>query len=68
MIAFLPEVTSSIQHSVKTHGGVPVQPVHDFGQVFRVFRFDEIVNMVTHHTERVEFESVLFDRFFDSVE
>ena len=31
VVAFLPEMPRSVQHPVKTHGGVPIEPVHDFG-------------------------------------
>lgn len=33
VIALFSEVPTAIEHPVKTHGRIPVQPVHDFGQV-----------------------------------
>jgi hypothetical protein len=31
MIPFLPEVTCTVEHTIKTHGLVPIEPVHDLG-------------------------------------
>ena len=31
VIALLPKMSSSPQHLVKAHSGIPVNPVHDFG-------------------------------------
>ena len=62
MISLLPEMPCPIEHSVEAHGGVPVEPVHDAGQVFWLW-FEQIVNVITHDAEGIEFELELLYRF-----
>ncbi len=31
VVAFLPEMPRAVEHPVETHGGVPINPVHDAG-------------------------------------
>ena len=45
-ISFFPEVSRGIQHPVKAHGGIPVEPVHDFWQIIRLSRFNQVVDMI----------------------
>lgn len=39
-IALFPKVSRASEHSVKAHCRVPIEKVHDFRQIFRLFRFD----------------------------
>ena len=39
VVALLPKVPAAMEDAVEAHSGVPVQPVHDLGQVFRPGRF-----------------------------
>ena len=60
MIAFLPKMSRAIQHPVKAHGRIPIEPVHDFGQVVRVLWLQQIMDMIAHNAQRIEFEAKLF--------
>ncbi len=31
VVSLLPKVPATVLHSVKTHGSIPVEPMHDFG-------------------------------------
>ncbi len=68
VVAFFPKVSGAVEHSVKTHSSVPVQPVHNFGEVLRFLRLDEIMNVVAHHAQAVELESIFILYFFDGVQ
>jgi hypothetical protein len=39
VISLLPKMTCAVQHSVEAHSRIPVEPVHDFGKVFRLLGF-----------------------------
>ena len=38
VVAFFPKMPGSIQHLVKAHSRIPVQPMHDFGQIIGVLQ------------------------------
>jgi hypothetical protein len=67
MVTLLPEMTRSVEHAIKTHRRVPVEPVHDLGQIFGFLRFDKVVDMITHNAEGVELEFVLLKSLFEGI-
>lgn len=67
-IALLPKVTFAIEQSIKGHGGVPVDPVHNFGQIIGFFGFDQVMDMVEHNAQSIEFEVIFVLGFFDDVQ
>ncbi len=58
----------ALEQAVETHGSIPVEEVHNFGQIFRLRRFDEIVDVVGHNAEGVQFELILVGRFLNRIE
>ena len=54
--------------AIETHAGVPVEPVHDLGEVFGDTWLKEVVDMVGHDTKGIEFEVELLPGAVDSVE
>ncbi len=58
VIALLPEMPRSIHQTVKAHSRIPVQPVHNFRQLFRFPRLNQIMHMITHDAERVDLEPI----------
>lgn len=38
VIPLFPEVSSAVEHSVESHRGIPVQPMHDFWQICWLLR------------------------------
>ncbi len=68
VVAFLPEMPRPIEHPVKTHGSVPIQPVHDPGQIFWGGGFHEIVDMIRHDAEGIKFKVKLLYSSFEGVE
>ncbi len=64
VVAFFPEMPRPIEHSIEAHGGVPVEPVHDAGQVLWGCGFEQIVNMIRHDAEGVKFKvKLLYSSF-----
>ena len=64
VVAFLPEMPRPIEHPVEAHGGVPVEPVHDPGQILWGCGFEQVVDMIAHDTEGIEFEVKLVSSSF----
>ena len=67
-IPFLPKMSRAIEHSVKTHSCVPIKKVHNFGQIFGLFRLNEVMDMITHNTEGIEFKIKFIQRPFNGIE
>ena len=64
VVAFLPKVTAAVEHPIETHGGIPVEPVHDTRQVLWGCGFEHIVDMITHDAEGVKFKvKLLYSSF-----
>ncbi len=64
VVSLLPKVTAAVEHPIETHGGVPVEPVHDAGQVFWGCGFQEVVDVITHDAEGVKFKvKLLYSSF-----
>ena len=38
-VTLFPEVSGPLQHAIEAHGRIPVQPMHDAGQVVRLVWF-----------------------------
>ncbi len=51
-VALLLKVPAVVEETVEAHGSVPIQPMHDLGQVFWSGRFQQIVHMVAHDGRR----------------
>jgi hypothetical protein len=68
VVALLPKVPAAVEETVEAHGGVPIQPRHDLGQVFWSGRFQQIVHMVAHDAERRELEPILLQTHLDGVQ
>jgi hypothetical protein len=48
----------AIEHSIETHGSIPIQPMHNLWQLFRDRRFEQIMNVIAHDADRIELEAV----------
>ena len=68
VVTLLPEMPRSVQHPVEAHGSVPVEPVHDLGQIFGFLRFDQVVDMIAHDAEGVKLEVELLKSLFEGIE
>ena len=52
VIPLFPEMPLSVEHAVEAHRRVPVEPVHDLGQIQRGFGFNQVVDVVTHDAKK----------------
>lgn len=50
VIALLPKVTTPTQHPIEAHGRIPVQPMHDLGQILWLLWVDQVMDVVRHDT------------------
>ncbi len=57
-VTLFPEVSGSLQHAIEAHRCIPVEPVHDAGQVFRLVWFQKIVHVIAHDAESVKLKPV----------
>jgi hypothetical protein len=60
-------MSRAVEHSVKAHRCVPIEKVHDFRQILRLFRFDEVMDVVAHNAQGVKSEIKLVYRPFDGI-
>jgi len=67
VVTLLPEMSRSVEHPIKTHRRIPIQPVHDLGQIFGFLRFDQVVDVITHNAEGVKLEFVLLKSLFEGI-
>jgi hypothetical protein len=67
VIPLFPEVPCTIQHPVEAHGGVPVEEMHYFRQIFWSGWFYQVVDVVGHDAQRVKFEVIFVQTFFDCI-
>jgi len=58
VIALLPKVACTVEHPIEAHRRVPVEPMHDSGQIIRLLRFQQIMHMVAHDAETIELEAI----------
>ncbi len=49
VVALLPKMPRPVQHLLKTHGSVTIQPVHNLRQILWRSGFQKIVNMMAHN-------------------
>lgn len=68
VVTFFPKMPGSIQHLVKAHSRIPVQPMHDLGQIIGVFGFQQIVNMIAHDAKGIELELKFLQCCLDGIE
>ncbi len=68
VVALLPKVPGAIQHLVKAHGGVPIQPVHNFGQCRWLLGGQQVVHVIAHNAQGIQPKSMFFLALLDSVE
>ena len=59
VIALFPKVACAAEQAVEAHGGVPVQPVHDPRQFGGPRRLKQIMYVVAHDAQAVQFETEL---------
>lgn len=59
VIALFPKMPGPLEHPVKAHGAIPVEPVHDAGQIFMSRWFNQIMDVVAHHAESVKMKLIL---------
>jgi hypothetical protein len=58
----------AIEHPVKAHGGVPIEPVHDFRQILRLCGFEQVMDVIAHYAQSIQLETKLLQRFFERIE
>jgi len=66
VIPLFPEMPRPVQHPVKAHGCVPVEPVHNLGQIFRVLRFYQVMHVVAHDAQGIELKVMNFTALLDT--
>ena len=47
-----------VEHPVKAHGSIPVEEVHDFRQIIRLNRFNQIVDVIRHNADCIQLKLV----------
>lgn len=57
VIPLFPKMPSAVKHSVEAHGRKPVQPVHDFRQILRLLRLQQVVHMVAHDAQSIQLKA-----------
>ena len=65
VITLLPKVPCAIKHSIEAHRRVPIEPVHNLGQILRLLRLQQIMHMVAHNAETIELELKFGLTFFE---
>ena len=60
VIALFPKVTRAVQHPVKAHRLIPVEPMHNARHLIRLDRLQQIMDMIAHNTESIEPELKFF--------
>ena len=68
VVALLPKVAAAIEHAVEAHRRVPVEPVHDFGQIFRLCRFNQVMDVIAHDAQGIELKAIFLLAFMDGIE
>ena len=68
VIPLLQEVPTAIQHPVKAHHRIPIQPMHNLGQILRLGRLQRVMHMVAHNAEGIELKPIFGLALADSIE
>lgn len=68
VIALFPKVSRAIEQSVKAHGTVPIQPVHNFRQILRLRWRNQVMNMVAHNAQRIQPKAILRLTFLNHIQ
>ncbi len=58
VVALFPKVPGPVQHAVKAHRRVPIQPVHNLGQFLGLLRLQQVMHMVAHNAEGIELKTI----------
>ena len=58
VITLLPKVPGTVEPAVATHGAVPVEPVHDAGQVSGRLGFEQVMDVIAYDTQGIEGKGV----------